>query len=162
MSTHADEVAKLASLAKDIKVAMLTTVDAEGHFVSRPMAQQQIEADGDLWFFSERSTNLVPQIAANPHVGVTLSDSNTWISIDGTAEIVDDPVKAKDLWNSVVEAWLPEGPDDPNVVLIKVNSHTAEWWDTPGGKVASAISFVKAKATGEAYSGGENKTVTLD
>lgn len=162
MSDHAAEVAKLADLARDIKIAMLTTVDEEGHFVSRPMSQQQIEADGDLWFFSDRNTNLVPQIARNPHVGVTLSDSSTWISIDGSAEIVDDPVKLKDLWNAEVEAWLPKGPDDPDVVLIKVNSHTAEWWDTPGGRVASAISFLKAKATGEPFQGGENKTVRLD
>lgn len=161
MTKNSTDVAKLAELARDIKIAMFTTVDSEGHFVSRPMSQQQIEADGDLWFFTERTSSVVGQIAMNAHVGITLSSSDTWISIDGEAELVEDNAKAKDLWNTFAEAWLPQGPEDPSVVLIKVNGHSAEYWDTPGGKVASLMSFVKTKVTGERYDGGENKTVTL-
>lgn len=161
MSQDTPELAKLTELAEGIKIAMFTTVDAAGHFVSRPMAQQEVEFDGDLWFFAERSSSVIGQIAMNPHVGITLSSSDVWISIDGEAEIVEDLVKAKDLWNSWVEAWLPQGPEDPSVVLIKVNGHSAEYWDTPGGKVASVMSFVKSKVSGERYEGGENKTVQL-
>ncbi len=156
-----DGIAKLVDLTEDIKITMFTTIDAEGHFVSRPMAQHLVEPDGDLWFFAERNSHLVEQITANPHVGLTLSSNDTWISIDGAAEVVEDLEKARSLWNSWVEAWLPEGPDDPNVVLIKVDPHTAEYWDTPGGRVASLLSFVKAKVTGERYEGGEQGTVTL-
>ena len=46
-------------------------------------------------------------------------------------------------------------------MLIKVHADSAEYWDTPGGRIASVISFVKAKVTGEPYSGGENETVSL-
>ena len=152
---------KSPSLAKDIRIGMLTTVDSDGHFVSRPMAQQEVEFDGDLWFFAERDSRKVAHIAANPHVGLTLTSSDTWISIDGEAEIVDDNAKARELWNTWVEAWMPQGPDDPSIVLIKLNGHSAEYWDTPGGRVASVISFVKAKVTGERYEGGDNEKVTL-
>ena len=51
---EATGVAKLIELAKDIHITMFTTVDSEGHFVSRPMAQHLVEPDGDLWFFAER------------------------------------------------------------------------------------------------------------
>ncbi len=161
MTETAEQVKKVADLAKGIRIGMLTTVDADGHFISRPMAQQDVEFDGDLWFFAERNSRKVAQIIANPHVGVTLTSNDTWISVDGEAEIVDDKAKAKELWNSWVEAWMPEGPDDANVVLIKVSSHSAEYWDTPGGRIASVISFVKAKVTGERYDGGENEKVSL-
>lgn len=161
MTESAEGAAKLAELARDIKIAMFTTIDGEGHFVSRPMAQQEIESDGDLWFFAERSSSVIAHIATNPHVGITLSSADTWISIDGEAAIVDNAVKAKELWNTWVEAWLPQGPEDPSVVLIKVDGHSAEYWDTPGGKVASVMSFVKSKVTGERYDGSENETVTL-
>ena len=154
-------VAKLIELMKDIKITMFTTIDAEGHFVSRPMAQQLTEPDGDLWFFAERESRVVEEIAANPHVSLTLSSNDTWISIDGEAQVVDDSAKAKELWNAFVEAWLPQGPEDPSVVLIKVDPHTAEYWDTPGGRVASLLSFVKAKVTGEPYEGADQGTVTL-
>ena len=161
MTETADPAAKVAELAKDIQIGMLTTVDEQGHFVSRPMAQQEVEFDGDLWFFAERDSRKIRHIAANPHVGVTLSSGATWISLNGTAEIVTDTAKARELWNTVVEAWMPQGPEDPSVVLIKFNADTAEYWDTPGGRIASVLSFVKAKATGEPYSGGENETVRL-
>jgi general stress protein 26 len=155
------EIAKLIELARDIRIAMLTTVDAEGHFVSRPMAQQEIEPDGQLWFFAERGSHVVSQIQANPHVGLTLSSNDVWISIDGDAELVDSVDKAEALWNSWVEAWLPQGPSDPSVVLIKVVPHTAEYWDTPGGRVASVISLVKSKVTGKPYEGSENAKIQL-
>ena len=154
-------VAKLVELTKDIKITMFTTIDAEGHFVSRPMAQQQTEPDGDLWFFAERDSRVVEEITANSHVGLTLSSNDTWISIDGDAQVVNDSAKAKELWNTFVEAWLPQGPEDPSVVLIKVDPHTAEYWDSPGGRVASLISLVKAKVTGEPYKGTERETVEL-
>ena len=161
MSDDKQGAAKLADLAKDIKVAMFTTTDEEGHYVSRPMAAQHVEEDADLWFFAERSSSVVAHIAARPHVGITLSSNDTWISIDGDAHVVDDSAKAKELWNAFVEAWLPQGPEDPNVVLIKVDAHTAEYWDSPGGRVASLISLVKAKVTGEPYKGTERDTVDL-
>lgn len=161
MSDDKQGAAKLADLAKDIKIAMFTTTDDEGHYVSRPMAHQQVEDDSDLWFFAERTSSVVSHIAARPHVGITLSSNDTWISIDGEAEVVEDLAKAKQLWNSWVEAWLPQGPEDPSVVLIKVDGHTGEYWDTPGGTVASVLSFVKAKATGKRYEGSENETVQL-
>ena len=59
------------------------------------------------------------------------------------------------------QAWLPQGPEDPSIVLIKFNGHSAEYWDTPGGRVASVISFVRAKVTGERYEGGSNEKVLL-
>ena len=159
MAEETTGVAKLVELAKDIKITMLTTVDAEGHFISRPMAHHLVEPDGDLWFFAERDSRVVEQIAANPHVGLTLTSNDTWISIDGDAAVVDDQEKKEALWNSGVEAWLPQGPDAS--VLIKVDPHTAEYWDTPGGRVASLLSFVKAKVTGRPYEGTDRDTVDL-
>jgi general stress protein 26 len=158
---EATDVSRVAELAKGIRIAMLTTLDDEGQFISRPMAQQEVEFDGDLWFFAERTSRKVMQIVAHPHVGVTLTSNDVWISLDGTAEIVTDTAKIHELWNGWVEAWLPQGPDDPNVVLIKVTASGAEYWDTPGGRIASVISFVKSKVTGQRYDGGDNDKVRL-
>ena len=153
--------AKVAELTSDIKFAMLTTVDADGELVSRPMAHQEVEADSDLWFFSSRDSRKVAHVQANPHVAVTLASASTWVSINGSAEVVEDVEKAKDLWSVDMEAWFPQGPEDPSIVLIKVKGGTAEYWDTPGGRVSSVLSFAKSKVTGERYSGGENDKVDL-
>ena len=110
---------------------------------------------------SASNRTIVRNIAANPHVGVALSSASVWVSIAGTATIVDDVAKKKELWNAGAEAWLPQGPEDASVALIYVDSDSAEYWDTPGGRVASVFSFVKAKATGEAYDGAEVKKLDL-
>lgn len=153
--------AKVAELVSDIKFAMLTTVDADGELVSRPMAHQEVEADSDLWFFSSRDSRKVEHVRANPHVAVTLASSSSWVSINGSASVVEDVQKAKDLWSVDMEAWFPQGPEDGSIVLIKVTGETAEYWDGPGGRVSSVLSLVKSKVTGKRYSGGENDKVDL-
>jgi hypothetical protein len=62
MTETSEQVKKVADLAKGIRIGMLTTVDADGHFISRPMAQQEVEFDGDLWFFAERGSRKGPVI----------------------------------------------------------------------------------------------------
>lgn len=153
-------VKKIAELVKDIRTAMLTTVEPDGSLVSRPMAVQEVEFDGDLWFFTDVDSRKVAEIGRDTKVNVSFSSSSAWVSISGNATIVDDTAKAKELWNVVLDAWFPDGPETPGLRLVNVTSETAEYWDTPG-KIATVISFAKAKATGERYSGGENETVTL-
>ncbi|MGZ5406073.1 MAG: pyridoxamine 5'-phosphate oxidase family protein, partial [Nocardioides sp.] len=76
---------------------------------------------------------------------------DAWVSVVGHAHVVDDRAKLADLWNTFAEAWLPGGPDDPQATLLRVDADRAEFWDTPGSKVASLISFAKTKLTGETF-----------
>ena len=156
-----EQTRKVAELVKDQRLAMLTTRDPFGTLISRPMALQEVEFDGDLWFFAERNSRKVQHITANPQVNVSTSGSSSWVSLTGHAVVVDDLEKKRQLWNAVVEAWFPDGPEDPDVVLLRVDAASAEYWDSPGGRLASVISFAKAKLTGQAYDGGENERVDL-
>ena len=157
----AEDTHKVAELLKDQKFGFLTTTTPEGKLTSRPMALQEVEFDGDLWFFAERSAPWLAHIAASPQVNVGAGSGGNWISLTGHAAVVSDVAKKKELWNAGAEAWLPQGPEDASVALIYVDSDSAEYWDTPGGRVASVFSFVKAKATGEAYDGNEVKKLDL-
>lgn len=149
--SHGDQVAKLARLIDGIQVCMFTTINPEGRLMSRPMAVQEVEFDGDLWFFTKLGGRKAEQIAHKPRVNVSLSSRSSWVSIDGEAEIVRDVAKAKELWNAGIEAWFPDGPEDPEIVLVKVHADGAEYWDTPGAAVVSVLSFVKAKITGKPH-----------
>jgi general stress protein 26 len=159
--TATDEARKVAELIKGERIAFLTTVTPEGKLTSRPMALQEVEFDGDLWFFAERDADWVVHAVASPQVNVGIGSGGTWVSLTGLASVVTDPAKKRELWNSGVEAWLPQGPDDPSVVLVKVEGESAEYWDAPGGRLATAFSFVKAKATGQRIDAGENEKVDL-
>ncbi len=160
MSTN-DETAKVAELLKQFRIAMLITTDTDGTLISRPMAVQEAEFDGDLWFFAKRDSREVAQITARPAVGVALSSSSSWVSVSGDAEIVHDQAKAKQLWNSAVEAWFPEGPEDENIVLIKVHADGAEYWDSAGSRLTTLLSYAKSKVTGQRPDLGENERVEL-
>lgn len=95
------------------------------------------------------------------HVNLAFSSRGSWVSIAGDAEIVRDAAKTRELWGPGVDAWFPEGPDAPNLVLVKVRTDSAEYWDTPGGPITgSLLSFVKSRLTGKSYD-VENKTVDL-
>jgi len=156
-----DQTRKVAELIKGERFGFLTTITMDGRLTGRPMTLQEVEFDGDLWFFAERDSNPVEHVAASPQVNVGVGSGGTWVSLTGDAVVVDDVAKKRELWNSGVEAWFPQGPDDASVVLLKVVADSAEYWDSPGGRLATAFSFVKAKVTGERIEGGENEKVDL-
>jgi general stress protein 26 len=151
---------RVAELIKDFRFAMLTTRNAEGRLVAHPLTVQETEFDGDLWFLVSRSASFVDDLRRDDHAGVSLSSNGSWVSLSGTADLVDDPAKVRELWSPTVEAWFTDGPDDPDVGLLKFSAESAEYWDSPGGKIASLFSFVKAKVTGEPYD-AENEKVEL-
>ena len=157
----AEDTRKVAELIKGERFGFLTTTGPGGMLTSRPMTLQEVEFDGDLWFFAERGAEWVDHIRTSPQVNVGIGSGGTWVSLTGQAAVVDAVAKKKELWNGGVEAWFPQGPEDASVVLIRVDGDSAEYWDSPGGRLATAFSFVKAKATGERIEGGENEKVDL-
>jgi general stress protein 26 len=156
-----DDTQKVAQLLEGERFGFLTTITMDGRLTSRPMTLQEVEFDGDLWFFAERDSNPVKHIAASPEVNLGAGSGGNWVSLSGEAEVVEDVAKKRELWNDAVEAWFPQGPDDDGVVLIKVHADSAEYWDTPGGRLATAFSFAEAKLTGQRIEGGENEKVDL-
>jgi len=156
-----DGARKVAELLKDSRIAMLVTHAADGALVSRPMAMQAVDFDGDVWFFADRESHAVTHVTADPQVNVAVAGSSSWVSLTGGATVVHDDARKRDLWNSEVEAWFPDGPDADHIVLLHVEGWSAEYWDSPGGRVASLISYAKAKLTGKPYDGGENEKVEL-
>jgi general stress protein 26 len=158
--TH-DQTHKVAELLEGERFAFFTTTTPDGTLTSRPMTLQEVEFDGDLWFFAERDSNPVRHVATSPQVNVGVGSGGTWVSLTGRAVVVTDRAKKQELWNSAVEAWFPQGPDDDSVVLLKVEGDSAEYWDSPGGRLATVFSFAKAKVTGERIEGGENEKVDL-
>ena len=141
---------KLVDLLEGLPIGMLTTFGPEGPR-SVPMARQEVEPSAELWFITARDTEHTRAIQQEPRVSLTFSARDSWVAVYGRAAVVDDRDKLGELWNTFAEAWLPGGPDHPNAVLLRVDIESGEYWDTPGGKVASLLSFAKTRLTGETY-----------
>jgi Uncharacterized stress protein (general stress protein 26) len=157
-----ESIEKLKELIMDIDFCMLTTMDG-GYLRSRPMSTQEFEFDGDLWFFTSDNTHKVEEIEKDNRVNVAYSKSSndTYVSVSGRAEISKDRAKIEELWSPVLKAWFPEGLDDPHLCLLKVTVEQAEYWDTPSGKIVQMLGFVKALATGQEMSYGDNEKINF-
>jgi len=157
------DIKRLGELIEDIRIAMLTTVDDNGALRSRPMATQEVEFDGDLWFFTSDPSGKAGEIRRNQQVNVSYvsTDDDHYVSIMGHAEIVDDAAKMKDLWKPVMKAWFPDGLDDPTLRLIKINVEGAEYWESKGGKVGALLGVVKNLVTGTTGNEGKNEKLDL-
>jgi general stress protein 26 len=161
---HGDDVQKLAKLIRGIKYAMLTTAMPDGTLRSRPMATQQAEFDGTLWFFTYHDSGKVDEIRNDQHVNLGYADpsDNRFVSVSGRATVVRDAAKTKELWTEIHRAWFPKGLDDPNLALLRVDVTDAEYWDGPSTKVAQLAGFVKAVVTGQSANDiSENRKIHL-
>jgi general stress protein 26 len=159
-TSQQDRQEKVRELIRSTRLAMLTSVDPDGRLVSMPMATQDVEFDGDVWFIAERASHKVRNINANPSVNVAYASHNSWVSLSGRAEVVDDNAKLAELWDTFTDAWMEGGPDNPNNILIKVDADSAEYWDSPGSKVTQVVNLVKARVTGKRFE-GDNQKVDL-
>lgn len=153
------EIKKLRELIKDVDTAMFTTNSKEG-LVSRPMKTQEVEFDGDLWFFTKKETDKYHEILQNADVNITYA-GKSYVSIRGKAEIVEDINKKRELWNAAYEKLMETSYVDPNVILLKVEVQTAEYWET--GNMAKQIIYFYKKITGNiSYNEKMNETITLN
>ena len=162
-TTHEEAIAKVRDLIKGIDIGMLTTVNDKGHLHSRPMRTQDTEFDGSVWFFTKAVSGKTHDIESNPQVNVAYARNNSqdYVSLAGTAELVRDKQKNEELWNPLYKAWFPDGLDDPELALIKVSAQSAEYWDSPSSLVVHIAGFIKAATTGKQLNVGDNQKVEL-
>lgn len=162
--THdARAVEKLGELIRDIQIAMLTTIGADGILHSRPMATQKTPFDGDLWFFTAASSLKVDELQDHRQVNLNYADpkGNRYVSVSGTASVFRDRAKEEELWSPIYKAWFPKGLDDPDLLLLRVAVDEAEYWDAPSSKMVQVVGFVRALVTGKQYEPGDHGHVTM-
>jgi general stress protein 26 len=142
---------------------MLTTATPDGTLRSRPMATQQTESDGDLWFFTRASAAKVQEIQAHLRINVSYASprENRYVSVSGTAALVRDRKKIEELWDQLYAAWFPQGLADPELALLKIDVEQAEYWDAPTSTMVEIAGFVKAAAADQRHNTGEHVKVSL-
>ena len=162
VTTEQDALGKLRDLIKDIRVAMVITTDDQGELHTRPMYAQQAETDGDLWFATSTSSSLVRELRDNMRILATFSepDDQRYVVVRGEGFVNHDQAKIEELWNPGMKAWFPAGPADPDIALVRVEAHRAEYWDSPSAPVRW-VQFVAALATGSRPKGGTHEELSL-
>jgi general stress protein 26 len=160
--TREEAINKLKEMMEDIDFAMLTTLNND-QLRSRPMSTQEVDENGELWFFTRDDTHKVEEIERDNRVNIAYSkpENNTYISVAGRAELVKDRAKIEELWNPIHKAWFPEGLDDPHLALLKIRIEEAEYWDSPSSTLVQIAGFLKALATGQEADSGDHGKIKL-
>lgn len=142
----------LWEMIHDIRFAMFTTRHSNGHLHSRPMTTQNAELDDDssLWFFMSRQGDPVADIRAEPIVNLVYADpgDDTYVSVSGTAAVVEDKAKKQQLWSKLALAWFPGGVDDADLALVQVKITHANYWDIDESKIVQLFHMARAAITG--------------
>ncbi|CAE6467890.1 unnamed protein product [Rhizoctonia solani] len=151
------------------KTGMLTTRGTNGELHSRAMAPASL--DGlHFTFIVNNQSHKTDEMESDPHVNVSFFDpgSNHWVSVAGTAKVLQDKKRAKELWNPFVSAWFGDLGDgvhkgdseDPRVSLIDITPTEIRYWYSTRTKVGAAVEVATSAITGKVASPGELRTIT--
>lgn len=160
-----DHRKNIATVIDQVKFAMLTTVTPEGHLHACPMTTTQTDlSKNEIWFIGDKTTETVKDIEKNPQINLSYSspDHKDFVSITGQAELVVDKAKLDELWSPVYNAFFEQGKEDPNLQLIKIVPHGAEYW-LSGNSVVNVFKMTVAAIKGNKISDslGENHSFTF-
>lgn len=159
-----EQINTIAAKIKHVRFGMFTTIDHGQVLTSRPLTVQQIDGEGNMWFFTSDEAEFTEDLALHPEVNVSFSnpDEQLYLSVTGQAYLVKDRAKARELWNPQVRAWYPGGLDDPHLALIRVRIHTAEYWDASTSKMKQLVQLARSAVTGRApVAMGRHTTICL-
>lgn len=157
---------KLWELIKDIRFGMLTHRSTGGMLHSHPLTTQSkgLQAQSELHFFISKKGELYEALQTDGQVNLSYADpgADRYVSLSGDARFSNDQALKESLWSPVAKAWFPGGVDDPDLALLVVRAHHAEYWDIEESKMVQLFKMAKAAVTGNPPTGlGEHREVTL-
>ena len=162
--TAREGVEKLKELVDDIKICLFCThLKTNDGSTARPMATQEVDNEGNLWFFSGLDSDKNREIKQDNHVQLFFSDpsKSSYLVVNGEAQEVIDYGKFEKYWSPLVKIWFKEGKDDPNLSLIKVVPQSSYYWDVDGNRMINFLKMIASVATGTNLVNSEQGSITV-
>lgn len=160
--SHYSDQDRVWNLMEKIGLCMLVTHDGAGDELrARPMSAHVARDEEAIFFLADARDPKDDEIEINQNICLTFADASgqAYVSVTGTANLLDDRVKIADLWSTAAKAWW-DSKDDPNIRVLRVMPSMAEFWDSPGSLVTT-VKMAAAALTGQRPSLGENRKVAL-
>lgn len=143
-------VRKIQKIATAARVCFFGTRHGAALSV-RPMAVQDVDAQGNVWFLSGKSSAKNAEIARNPRVQLLFANvgKSEYLNLHGTATISQDRELIKAHWTPIAKTWFHDGIDDPEATVVKVSVESGYYWNTEHGKTVSLLSVALGALTGK-------------
>jgi general stress protein 26/nucleotide-binding universal stress UspA family protein len=126
-----DDALRLESLIAGIRIAMVTTMSADGHLRSCPLVAHADGFDRELWFFIHAHTYKVDDGERDRQVNISYvdPDKDHYVSVSGKGRLVQDRRKIEELWDPIYGDWFSQGLADRDLALLSVSIEEVEYWD---------------------------------
>ena len=106
----------------------------------RPMTAQVENDQSPIWFFTSRKTDLAKALLQTNDQDATASfvskGHDLFATIQGRLCIDNNRAVIDRLWNHFIAAWFEGGKDDPNLILLRLDTKQAEIWTDASSLVA--------------------------
>lgn len=149
-------------LIDEIGLCMLVSHDGHGDQLrARPMSAHTRRDEDAIYFLTDLRAHKDDEIEINENVCLCFGDNSSYkyVSVTGTANLLDDRARVAELWSMAARAFW-ESKDDPNIRILKVRPALAEFWDSPG-KIVTSVKMAAAAVTGSRPDLGSNRKVLL-
>ncbi|GIL00569.1 MAG: general stress protein [Alphaproteobacteria bacterium] len=159
MASH-DDTDRVWALMEKIAICMLGTRDGEW-IRTRPMAADVRRDENAVYFLTDVRRHKDDEIRQFPNVCLAFAETGgqKYVSVTGRATVSNDRARIRELFTTPAKAWW-DSADDPNIRVLAVTPHDAEYWDGPG-TIVSTINMAAAAATGTRPDLGENRKVAM-
>ena len=145
-----EEMKHFLEMIRQFDDAMLVSHAPDGELRARPMAVAETTDTGDVFFVTSVESPKVDELLNDERLLVTFQDEKKYVSLTGAAQFVEDRDKIKELWKPTWRVWFSNGPEDKDIILIRVRAEEAEYWDMSGGsRVRLAFRGIRALITGD-------------
>ncbi|MET0147297.1 MAG: pyridoxamine 5'-phosphate oxidase family protein [Ilumatobacteraceae bacterium] len=155
-----DPAQPLADLVDGGTIVMLMTMIGDEHS-SRPLTVAAVDGSR-LEFLVDATTDWATAVRSGGvavHASVSDTRANTYLSLQGSASMTLDAADVQRLWSPAASAFF-DGPDDPALGVLRFDVDGGEYWDSPGGRIGSAIALLKAKLGDDPGAAGAHGSVT--
>lgn len=121
-----------AKFWKALQSDMTIMIGLDGsNIIPRPMtAQLEGDAEGPIWFFTAKDTELVLGLSSSEKATATFVSKghDLFATVQGKLCVDNDRAVIDRLWNRFVEAWFEGGKNDPKLTLLRFDPEKAEIW----------------------------------
>jgi len=157
-----ETVDRVWEVVEKARVCMMATQFSDGLRV-RPMEALPQRDENVICFITDRRGLREHQIEVSPEVYLTFvyPKENVYLALTGEAFVINDADCAERLWSRQQDGWL-SGPDDPNLMIIRVELWRAEMWDGPANSAIADFQFAKARLYGIKANLKESEKVSVE
>ncbi len=155
---------KLRELLAQFPIAFMVTLTG-AHAHARPLGVcgKPEEFNGTLWFITDRRSHKVEEIAEGADTTLIFQNDErgTYAHMRGRAAVIEDRQKLTELYTPGQRTWFPDGPDDPNMTLVRFDVDDADYWDGHSNLARKAVAFLTSVVTGHPGRDGETGVARL-